>query len=113
MIIVQNKFQTKKGFGEKMAARFTNNNSLETFKGFIRVEVLLTQGIEETDELSVNMYWEDQESFAAWRNSDSFKKSHARPAESSDEAKKESPIISNKISTFDVIAVKEGTAVQQ
>ncbi len=112
MIVVQNKFQTKKGFAEKMGARFTQNN-LETFKGFIRVEVLMTQGLEETDELSVNMYWEDKESFETWRNSDSFKKSHARPAGGSPEAKQESPIISNKISIFDVVAVKEGAAAQQ
>lgn len=111
MIIVQNKFQTKKGFGEKMAATFTKNNA-ETFKGFIRVEVLLTQDMEDTDELSVNMYWEDKESFETWRNSDTFKKAHARPAEGSSEAKPESPIISNKISMFDVVAVKEGTVTQ-
>ena len=111
MIVVQNKFQTKKGFGEKMGAAFTKND-LETFKGFIRVEVLLTQGVEETDELSVNMYWEDKESFETWRNSDSFKKSHARPSEGSSEAKTESPIISNKISIFDVVAVKEGAVTK-
>ena len=53
------------------------------------------------------MYWENMDSFTAWRNSDAFKAAHKRPEPSSDEAKKESPIIGSEIVTYEIASVKE------
>ncbi|WP_148629933.1 heme oxygenase [Bacillus sp. E214] len=107
MIVVQNKIKTKPGFAEKMAGRFTSGNELDKFKGFVKVEVLLTEGLTEYDEMSVNMYWEDEESFLAWKNSDSFKKAHKRPEGKPDEAKQDSPMLGSQQTTFRVASVKE------
>ncbi|MGM9986841.1 MAG: heme oxygenase [Bacillaceae bacterium] len=112
MIIIQNLIKTKKGFAEKMAPRFIKGNDLETFEGFIKIEVLVKQNLPEHDELHVNMYWENNESFMVWKNSDSFKNAHKRPEANSEEAKKDSPILGSQLSTFDVVASKQGLAVK-
>ncbi|MGM9924739.1 MAG: heme oxygenase [Bacillus sp. (in: firmicutes)] len=107
MIIVTNQIKVKKGMGAVMAPRFTAPSPLDTFDGFVKVEVLLTQNLTDYDELSVNMYWEDHESFSAWRNSDAFKAAHKQPEPGSEAAKKESPIISSQLLTYEVAAVRE------
>lgn len=107
MIIVTNRMKVKKGMGPAMAPRFTASGSLDSSKGMIKVEVLLTQNLSDYDELSVNTYWETQEDFTTWRNSDAFKASHKRPEPSPDAPKQESPIISNEIITYEVASVKE------
>lgn len=107
MIIVTNRMKVKKGMGAAMAPRFTASGSLDSSKGMIKVEVLLTQNLSDYDELSVNTYWETQEDFTTWRNSDAFKASHKRPEPSPDAPKQESPIISNEIITYEVASVKE------
>lgn len=109
MIIVTNRIKVKKGMGAKMAPGFTAPGPLDSSKGFVKVEVLLTQNLPDYDELNVNMYWETQDDFAAWRNSDAFKAAHKRPEPSSDEAPKESPILGSEIITYDLASVKEIT----
>lgn len=107
MIIVTNRIKVKKGMGKMMAPGFTAPGPLDTFEGFIKVEVLLTQNLTDYDELNVNMYWEDLDSFTTWRNSDAFKAAHKRPEPGSEDAKKESPIIGSELFTYEVAAVKE------
>ena len=107
MIIVTNRIKVKKGMGARMAPGFTAPGPLDTMDGFVKVEVLLTQNLTDYDELNVNMYWEDMEGFTTWRNSDAFKEAHKRPEPSSEEAKKESPIIGSELITYEVAAVKE------
>ena len=107
MIIVANKIKVKKGMGAVMAPGFTAPGPLDTTEGFVKVEVLLTQNLTDYDELNVNMYWENLDSFTAWRNSDAFKAAHKRPEPSSDEAQKESPIIGSEIVTYEIASVKE------
>lgn len=104
MIVVTNRIKVKKGMAAALAPRFTRPSGLDTMDGFIRVEVLLTQNIEEHDEMNVNMYWEDMKSFQAWRESDDFKASHSRPASS--EAG-ESPMLGSEILTYEIASVKE------
>mgnify|MGYP001277038977 CR=1 FL=1 len=107
MIIVNNRIKVRKGMGAAMAPRFTAPGPLDTFEGFVKVEVLLTQNLSEYDELNVNMYWESMDSFTAWRNSDAFKAAHQRPEPSSEAASTESPILGSEIITYEVAAVKE------
>lgn len=107
MIIVTNRIKVKKGMGARMAPGFTAPGPLDTMEGFVKVEVLLTQNLEEYDELNVNMYWENLDSFTAWRNSDAFKQAHKRPEPSPGEEPKESPIIGSELITYEVASVKE------
>jgi len=107
MIVVTNRIKVKKGMGAAMAPRFTAPGPLDTFEGFVKVEVWLTQNLTEYDELNVNMYWETLDSFTAWRNSDAFQEAHKRPEPGSEEAKQESPILGSEIITYEVAAVKE------
>ncbi|MGN1400681.1 MAG: heme oxygenase [Bacillus sp. (in: firmicutes)] len=104
MIIVSNRIFVKTGFAEKMAGGFTKGNTLEKFKGFVKLEVLVRTNIKENDELNVNMYWESMEDFEAWRNSDDFKKAHKRPEPGQEP--QESPIISNEIVISKIAASK-------
>mgnify|MGYP000956111070 CR=1 FL=1 len=105
MIVVTNRIRVKKGMGAVMAPSFTAPGPLDTFDGFIKVEVLLTQNLSEYDELNVNMYWDNAEAFTAWRNSDAFKAAHKRPEPGSEAAGKESPILGSEIITYEVAAV--------
>lgn len=107
MIVVTNRIKVKKGMGAVMAPSFTAPGPLDTFEGFVKVEVLLTQNITEYDELHVNMYWETVDSFTAWRNSDAFKAAHKRPEPGSEAENKESPILGSEIITYEVASVKE------
>jgi heme oxygenase (staphylobilin-producing) len=107
MIVVTNKIKVKKGMGAVMAPGFTAPGPLDTFEGFIKVEVWLTQNLTEYDELNVHMYWETLDAFTAWRNSDAFREAHKRPEPGSEEAKKESPILGSEILIHEVASVKE------
>ncbi len=110
MIVVTNRIKVKKGMAAALAPRFTRPSGLDTMEGFVRVEVLLTQGLEEHDEMNVNMYWEDMKHFEAWRNSDDFKASHKRP-EPTDGKQEESPMLGSEIITYEVASVKERTSL--
>lgn len=97
MIIVTNRIKTKPGFAERMAPNFTKPSPLQEMEGFVKVEVTITQGTTEYDEMNVNMYWENEESFQAWKNSDLFKAAHKRPEPGSEEASKESPLLGSEL----------------
>lgn len=79
MYTVTNRIRVKKGFAKKMAPRFTQPGPLQTFKGFQKVEVLVSEQFEDYDEMSVVTYWETLEDYEAWRNSEAFKEAHKRP----------------------------------
>ncbi|MDE0583721.1 heme oxygenase [Planococcus sp. A6] len=76
MYIVTNRIKMKPGFAEKMAPNFTRPGALQEMEGFHKVEVTVTQDLEEYDELNVNMYWETLENYEAWKSSDVFKQAH-------------------------------------
>lgn len=112
MYIVTNRIKTKPGFAQKMAPNFTRPGALQKMEGFIKVEVTITQNLTESeyDELNVNMYWEDMDSFQAWRNSDAFREAHKKPEPDSAEAQKESPLLGSEIVIAKVASIL--TAVQ-
>ncbi|OAL84245.1 heme-degrading monooxygenase IsdG [Acinetobacter sp. SFD] len=95
MIVVTNRICVKKGMGKKMAPMFTKEGPLQSFDGFEKVEVLVSEH-EDHDEMSVNMYWQSQEQFEVWRQSDAFKQAHHRPANGGPTAEN-NPVISSKL----------------
>ncbi|RCX17791.1 heme oxygenase (staphylobilin-producing) [Fontibacillus phaseoli] len=108
MIVVTNRIKVKKGMAAAMAPRFTAPGLLDSSKGIVKVEVLLTQNLSDYDELNVNTYWETVEDFDSWKNSDAFKAAHQRPESgSAEEAKKASPILGSEIITYEVASVKQ------
>jgi len=112
MIVVTNRIRVKKGMGAVMAPGFTAPGPLDTFEGFVKVEVWLTQNVTEYDELNVHMYWDSLDAFTTWRNSDAFRAAHKRPEPGSEAANKESPILESEIITYEVAAVKEGSSLK-
>lgn len=98
MITVTNRIKVKKGMGAMMAPAFVKPGPLQQFEGFQKVEVLVSTQFEEYDEMSVVMYWDSKEQFAAWRESDAFKESHKRPEGShGEQAQAESPMLGSEI----------------
>lgn len=100
MIIVTNTSKIKKGCAHKLIERFDKVGKVETMKGFLGLEVLLTESTEDYEEVTVSTRWESKEDFQAWTRSDAFKESHAH---------RQIPdyILSNKITFYDVKIVRK------
>ena len=107
MIIVTNRIKTKLGFAQRMAPNFAKPGPLQEMEGFVKVEVTITQGLTEHDELNVNMYWENLDNFQAWKDSDVFKQAHKRPEDDSTAAKQESPLLGSELVISEVAATVE------
>jgi len=107
MIIVTNRIKTKLGFAERMAPAFAKPSPLQEMEGFIKVEVAITVGLTEYDEMNVNMYWDNEKNFQAWKDSDIFKQAHKRPEPGSAEAAEESPILGSQLIISKVAASVE------
>ena len=114
MFIVTNRIKVKKGFAEKMAPRFTSNEGLKDFKGFVKTEVAVARDFEEYDEMSVNMFWESLEDFKVWRESDAFKAAHKRPEPKEGEAAPKhggpeagSPMLGSQIVISEIVSSTE------
>lgn len=76
VIVAINTIRVKSGHVAEVAERFKNPKGVQHAPGFIRME-LLTESLEEHDELKVCTTWENKESFEGWVNSDAFKQAHA------------------------------------
>lgn len=99
MIIVTNTIQAKPGYGNVIRERFKSPKNVHTFPGFVRMELLQTQGIEEYEEFQVCTTWDNKEAFDAWVQSDSFKQAHAARRENGNGDQ----VIGNKITLHEVI----------
>ncbi|MFD0716797.1 antibiotic biosynthesis monooxygenase [Paenibacillus sp. GCM10027626] len=109
MIVVTNTIKVKKGHGEEVASRFGRSKGVQFQPGFVRMEVLLTQGLEEYDELKVCTTWADKAAFEGWVSSDNFKEAHVKRAaeqQSSQEAGNESVILGSKMTTHSVLVTR-------
>jgi heme oxygenase (staphylobilin-producing) len=76
MIVAINTIKIKSGHAAEIAERFKNPKGVQHAPGFVRME-LLTESLEEHDELKVCTTWESREAFDGWVNSDAFKQAHA------------------------------------
>ncbi|MFF2484001.1 heme oxygenase [Paenibacillus sp. NPDC058071] len=99
MVIVTNVSQITKGDGMKLIERFDKVGQVEGMKGFLGLEVMLTENVKEYDEVTVSTRWETKEDFQAWTRSDAFRESHSH-------REKPEYIISNKIAFYDVKIVR-------
>ncbi|WP_256760234.1 antibiotic biosynthesis monooxygenase [Cohnella sp. WQ 127256] len=99
MIVVKNTIQVKPGYGNVMRDRFKTPKSVHTFPGFVRMELLRTEGLEEYEEYQVCTTWENKEAFDAWVQSDSFKQAHVTRGENGNR----DMVIGNKITLHEVI----------
>ncbi|WP_042352868.1 heme oxygenase [Bacillus massiliigorillae] len=100
MIIVTNKSKLIKGEGPTLVNRFNKVGKVESMKGFINLEVLLTQSIDEYDEVTILTRWESKADFQAWMKSSAFKSVHSKDTIPEF-------IIENKITFYDVKIVRE------
>ncbi|THF83461.1 heme oxygenase [Cohnella fermenti] len=100
MVIVTNVSQITKGSGMLLIERFNKVGKVEGMKGFLGLEVMLTENTKEYDEVTVSTRWESKEDFQAWTKSEAFRESHAH---------RQTPeyIISNKIVFYDVKVVRK------
>lgn len=88
MIVVSNRVPVAKGHEAEFAARFRNRAGLvEHHPGFVRLEILrpesITLGGQQmggSDYHVVLTYWERQEDFIAWTESEDFRTVHSQRA---------------------------------
>ncbi|WP_339210439.1 antibiotic biosynthesis monooxygenase [Aeribacillus sp. FSL K6-8210] len=76
MYIVTNSIRVKKGYSGKLVERFKIRKGIEKFPGFIRLDLLVTDGLKDYDEVRVYTTWENKDSFEGWFHSDVFQKAH-------------------------------------
>jgi heme oxygenase (staphylobilin-producing) len=110
MIVVTNTIKVKKGHGETVAKRFQSSKGIDLSPGFVRMEVLFTEGLEEYDELKVSTTWEDKASFEDWVNSDSFRQAHAQRGgqqTGGDGEQSESVMLGSQLSTHRVLVARQ------
>jgi len=100
MVIVTNVSRIRKGCGEMLIERFNKVGKVESMKGFLGLEVLLTEHTKDYDEVSVVTRWESKEDFQAWTQSEAFREAHA-------EKKRPDYILSNEIKFYDVRVVRK------
>ncbi|MBL7564947.1 heme oxygenase [Staphylococcus saccharolyticus] len=92
MFVVTNRITVKKGFAEKMALRFTKGGQLQSLKDFNSIEVWQIERDVYSKDLYVNSWWETEEDFKNWVNSDVFKEAHKNSGQS-----KDPPVINSEI----------------
>lgn len=76
MYIVTNVSKIEKGEAYKLIDRFDKVGQVETMKGFLGLEVLSGEKIEDYDEVAVVTRWDSEEAFLGWMESDAFKAAH-------------------------------------
>ncbi|PTE41947.1 heme oxygenase [Staphylococcus equorum] len=101
MYVVTNRIDVKKGFAEKMAPNFTKKGKINELEGFRKVEVWLIEDETDYDQMYVNTWWDSEDNFKAWLESDAFKEAHAGKSKSKNE---DSPVIGNKVVKANVLS---------
>ncbi|MBO7744506.1 antibiotic biosynthesis monooxygenase [Paenibacillus sp. MWE-103] len=118
MILVENRIEVKKGFGEGVMERFRQPKMVHTFPGFVRMDVLYSVNEAGNDEIRVCTTWENEDSFQAWASSQAFRGAHGRRDEESarsagetpsgqarggsPQANEGGPVIGNKVTIYQV-----------
>ncbi|WP_138756314.1 antibiotic biosynthesis monooxygenase [Paenibacillus sinopodophylli] len=109
MIVVTNTIKVKKGHGETVAERFQNAKGIDSSPGFVRMEVSMTEGLQDYDELKVSTTWEKKASFEGWVNSDSFRQAHAHRGkqQTTDGQQTECVMLGSQLSTHRVLVARQ------
>lgn len=101
MYIVTNTTKINKNEGYKLVERFNKQGKVEKMPGFLGLEVLLNEKLDDCDEVSIVTRWDNEESFKHWYNSKEFKEAHQHGKD------KPSYIISNRITHHEVKVVRK------
>ena len=110
MMTAINTIRIKKGRVDEILARFQTPKSVHTFEGFVLMEVLKKENSPDYDELKICTTWENQTFFDRWLDSRASQKAHAPKSEQKPE---DSPILSSKLTTFEVAIQHKPAVVQQ
>ncbi|SDJ22704.1 heme oxygenase [Alteribacillus bidgolensis] len=96
MFIATNTVHLKTGYAEAFIERFNKEGKIQGMKGFVGLEILLTENTKDYEEVTILTRWENKEGFFGWMKSDAFKESHAHRGGISDF------IIKNKTTFYEV-----------
>src|SRR5690625_5821379 len=75
MYIVTNITKINKGEGYKLVNRFDKVGKIESMDGFLGLEVLMTEKIDDHDEVSIVTRWDSEAAFYNLTKTDAFKES--------------------------------------
>lgn len=101
MYIVTNRTKIKKDEGYQLVNRFNKVGKIETIEGFLGLEVLVTDKLDDYDEVTIMTRWDIEDSFKKWLKSDAFREAHTHRGGKPDY------IITNEISFYDVKIVRK------
>ncbi|WP_077706659.1 heme oxygenase [Virgibacillus dokdonensis] len=104
MYIVTNTTKIKKNQGHKLIERFNKVGHIESMQGFLGLEVLITDKLNDYDEVNIVTRWDSESSFKKWIKSDDFKKAHTH------DGGKPEYIITNTISYYEVKIIRKPIA---
>lgn len=77
MFVIANTIKVKKGFADKLKARFDHMGKIENVPGFIELNLLKTRTTsDDYEEVIVWSKWESQKAHNEWTTSDMFKQAH-------------------------------------
>lgn len=80
MYLAMNRFKVLKNKSKDFEAMWIDRDSeLPDNKGFVEFRLLKGPEQEEYDLYSSHTFWESEEDFVAWTNSESFRRAHSRP----------------------------------
>ncbi|WP_040287366.1 antibiotic biosynthesis monooxygenase [Sporosarcina koreensis] len=105
-MIAVNVISIEKGRAKEVADRFANPKSVHTFPGFIRMEVLQKENLEDHDELHICTTWNEEADFKNWLESRANGKAHGEQQEkkpAADGEGKSNPILGAELSTYTVV----------
>ncbi len=106
MIVVKNTVRITKGEAHRLTDRFQQTGLIDSFPGFIDLDVLVNRKESDTEEVIISTRWETFEDFSRWLGSDEFREKHKH-------GKKQPEFIqSSTITTYDV-AVSRKSIVQK
>ena len=88
MFVVTNRITVKKGYAKQMAPNFTKGGPIESLKGFEGIEVWQIDKDDYSEDMYVNSWWETEEDFKNWVNSDVFKQAHKNTGKTEDKLSK-------------------------
>ncbi|PEA56471.1 antibiotic biosynthesis monooxygenase [Bacillus pseudomycoides] len=105
MYVVTNAIRIQSGFGEELLKGFRERKGIEQSPGFVRLEILRTEGLEEYEEYRICTTWKNKEAFTLWTKGEAFRRAH-----SGKQVQKEY-ILGNQISMYEVV-LAENSAVE-
>lgn len=77
MFIETKRFIVKKGFSDEIIKKFSRNGSARKMDGLVDFTIMKKLKSDETEEVMVEIRWENQEYFTNWKKSDAHKAGHA------------------------------------